>query len=345
MTGFQALQKGDEIKFSWTHIQDVDLWGYEIRRGESWERGQTVVDLVQENRATWGPPLDGTYQFWIKAKDESGIYSDTAASCQITVDIEGAINIVEDKEEITAGVASATLTDLYYNSTDEKLFWIPGMTDTDFDTGADDTDISDYEGDSPQGVYTSQPYDLGSDIDFTIRGDADFTATVDGDAITDLTYPDRTDQSYPGDTDDALTSLATYDLEYRVSDDGVTWSDWKNWNGGPGQENARYWEIRATTDISGPHVNAYFEQIESIVDVAEKEAVAENQAIASGGTTFTLASLGLSILVRYYVGVTVLGTTAVTPVVNKSTDQFTVYLKDSGGSATTGNVDLIVRGY
>ncbi|MEW5725895.1 MAG: hypothetical protein AB1896_22490, partial [Thermodesulfobacteriota bacterium] len=77
----------------------------------------------------------------------------------------------------------------------------------------------------------------------------------------------------------------------------------------------------------------------------DKEVVALNQAISASGTTFTLAGLGLQILVEYHVGVTVLGTSAAYAVVDQASNQFTVRLFNSAGNSTSGTVNIEVRGF
>ena len=341
VTGFQAWQDGGLIRFKWNHIADVDLWGYEIRRGPSWAAGLVVKDGVQEAAAAWTPPLSGTYTFWIKAIDESDIYSATAASATLTVSIDDEINIVADHDEISAGVSSATLANLVYLSGAGVVAWIPGLTDTDFGSETD-TDIPDYAGDGAEGVYTSQPYDLGESTDFTLRMDAEYAAAARG--ATDLSYPDRTDQTYPSDTDTSITSESTYRPEFRTSVNGITWEAWALWTETV-QCSGRHLQVRVTTEVDGESTYFYFSQITSTADVRDKRATAFNQSIDAAGTTFTLASLGLVIFDHYEVGVTVLGTAAKTPAVDKTSTQFTIRLFDITGTGVSGNVDITVRGF
>jgi hypothetical protein len=79
-------------------------------------------------------------------------------------------------------------------------------------------------------------------------------------------------------------------------------------------------------------------------DVPDKKLRILNEAIDIAGTTFTLASLELTILEEYYVGVTVLGTSSKWPVVDQTSSQFTVRLFNSGG-AVAGNVNIDIGGY
>ena len=342
VTGFTAVQKGDQVYFRWDHILDSDRWGYEIRQGLTWETGQPVVESVQENSAWWSPPLDATYKFWIKAIDRSGIHSVNAVSYQINVDLVNEINVILTADEIPTGAPDASSEYLVWLSTSEKIAWIPGMTDTDFDAGTVDTDIADYAGDSGAGAYTSQVYDLGEAAVVTLRIGAEIETTARN--VTDQTYPNRTDQTFPMDTDVSITSLSTYTLEYRLSVDDVEWTDWTFYKD-PVKTTFRYWQVRATTAVDAADTYFAFTRLDASLDVPDKELVLDNQAIGSSGTTFTLASLGLQIFNDYSVGVTVLGATAATPTVEQTSTQFTVHLFNSGGAGTAGNVKLSIRGF
>ena len=342
VTGFTAVQKGDQVYFRWDHIADADRWGYEIRQGLTWETGQPVVESVQENSAWWSPPLDATYKFWIKAIDRSGIHSVNAVSYQINVDLVNEINVILTADEIPTGAPDGTLEYLVWLPVSEKIVWIPGMTDTDFDAGTVDTDIADYAGDSGAGAYTSQVYDLGEAAVVTLRIGAEIETTARN--VTDQTYPNRTDQTFPMDTDVSITSLSTYTLEYRLSVDDVEWTDWTFYKD-PVKTTFRYWQVRATTAVDAADTYFAFTRLDASLDVPDKELVLDNQAIGSSGTTFTLASLGLQIFNDYSVGVTILGATAAMWTSTQASDQFTIYLWNSGGAGTAGNVKLSIRGF
>ena len=76
-----------------------------------------------------------------------------------------------------------------------------------------------------------------------------------------------------------------------------------------------------------------------------KPPCCQGQAIDAAGTTITLASLGLTILDHYDVGVTVLGASAAYATVDKSTDQFTVHVWDPDGTGVSGTVKIEVGGW
>lgn len=339
---FQAVVHGDEIRMSWDHIPDADLWAYEIRRGATWDTGIAILDGVTENTASWGPPMDGTYRLWIKAIDESGIYSVNPAMAQVTIDISGVLNVVWQKEELPDGVPYATLDRLVSMNDGHELAWIPSMTDTDFPPHYTDMNLPYYCGDTDAGIYTSQVYDLGVVTPFGLRMDAEFTAILRG--ATDLTYPSRTDMSYPGDTDISITSLSVYKAEYRLSDDNEDWTDWFTWTTAQ-DVTARYLQLRITTVLDSVGVKFTFTSISSLADVPDQETVFKAD-IAAEGTRFTMEEIGLRpMIMEFHVGVTILGSAALYPVVEEEAQAFTVRCFDALGNPHAARTSIEVRGF
>lgn len=86
VTDFSVVVKRDNFEFSWTKNTELDIAGYEIRKGASWDAGSVVgffdVNKVALNEGVSGT---GTVMFWIKAIDTTGNYSDTASMDSIVV--------------------------------------------------------------------------------------------------------------------------------------------------------------------------------------------------------------------------------------------------------------------
>lgn len=343
VTGFRAVALGDQIVLTWNHIPDADLWGYEIRMGNTWETGLTVIDGVQENSAKWTPPMDGTYRFWIKAIDLSGLYSVNPVDASTNIDISGTLNVVWEVEELPEGVPDATLERLVALSGGERMSWIPSMTDADFPPWFTDESIGYYCGDTAPGIYTSQVYDLKAVTPFNLHMYAEFHAEAA--AATDLTYPDRTDISYPGDTDLHITSLSRYRAFYRLSDDAELWSAWEEWTG-PHDLSGRFLQLRFVTDIDAAGVRFEFTRLAGMADVPEQETIFTVE-IPAEGRTFTMEEIGFRpILMVYHVGVTILGTVAAFyPVVEKGEQAFRVAVFDTMGNPHKAALSIEVRGF
>lgn len=342
VTGFLAWADGEEVAFRWEHIPDMDLWGYEIRQGDSWETGLVCVDGVQENSARWRPPAPGSYTFWLKALDASEHYSPSAAKASVGNALPRLTNVVLGRDELPDGVSAASLKNLVWLPQQALVGWIPGLTDADFEAGMSDASIPDYAGDALQGVYTSPAHDLGAVADFTLRLSARFRAMARG--VTDQTYPQRTDQVYPLDTDSSITSLSTYRPEYRCSEDGQAWTAWALWTA-PADCRGRQVQVRVKPVLDSAQTCFGFTSIKPLVTVPDQRKTLDDQAIPAEGATFALADLGLTFLSRYTVGVTVLGSSPLTPMVDRQSDRFSVQLFNSSGVGVAGLADIDVGGF
>jgi hypothetical protein len=71
------------LLLTWSPVPDIDVAGYEIRRGTSWSTA-TVVTTVTASTYKVGYLDDGNYTYLIKAIDTSGSYSTNAVSTTAT---------------------------------------------------------------------------------------------------------------------------------------------------------------------------------------------------------------------------------------------------------------------
>ena len=75
---FKAINGVDSAILSWDPVEDIDLVGYEIRKG-SWDDNDVVVDVVYGTTVTIPYKTAEKTIYCIKAIDESGNYSDAPA--------------------------------------------------------------------------------------------------------------------------------------------------------------------------------------------------------------------------------------------------------------------------
>ena len=337
----------DNIRFSWDHIPDIDLWGYEIREGVSWETGTTILRLEQKNAGTWHPPFDATYRFHIRAIDTSNNYSPNSTSTQITVDVEDELNVVYDEDETQlAALDFGSLDNMVQCPANGSIIYLPGFIPDDCPDLVDTyPQWADYTGTGELvGRYTSQVKDIGNIISAELRMAHSDVSFLHGDNITDLTFPERTDLTYPNDTDIMITSEVQITQSIRTSEDNVTFTEWQVYNE-PIRTSFRYYQFRWEVRVDTPVNNFKFTALRGVVDVPERTWRIFNRSISSTGTTFNLATENINANFVYVVNVSVLGSSPVYPVVTKQSTEFIVRLFDSSGNATAGTVDIEVRGY
>ena len=116
--GFWIVQSGSTLIFTWNHIEDSDLWGYELREGWSFAASKLIIDLQSANRYDYPAELDGTYRFWLSAIDTSGNYSLNPIALDFTVSgVDDTRNFILNSDVVQTYHASG---ETIYNWT-----WVP----------------------------------------------------------------------------------------------------------------------------------------------------------------------------------------------------------------------------
>ncbi len=85
VAGFSATQNGGVVVFKWFQVPDVDVSGYEIRYGSSYDDGTPVTEVTKGTQITTAIIPPGDHTFYIKARDTSGNESANPGSAQLTV--------------------------------------------------------------------------------------------------------------------------------------------------------------------------------------------------------------------------------------------------------------------
>ncbi|GMB00244.1 host specificity factor TipJ family phage tail protein [Pelosinus sp. IPA-1] len=78
LSAWQDISDSTKVVLQWSVVKDIDLKGYEIRVGTSWDAGEAITSIVYGTTFTYTTKKDGVYNFFIKAVDNSGNYSVTA---------------------------------------------------------------------------------------------------------------------------------------------------------------------------------------------------------------------------------------------------------------------------
>lgn len=351
--GFEARQTQRGVKLTWQHNEDIDLWGYEIRMGERWETGIVIASIITENHYTVEPLPDGTYRFMIKAVDSSGNYSIYPATVDITIEgVNEYINVVIDTDELTTDpIANGIKTNLILVSPEisgapqTKLTCYHMLTDQDVPNWTNQTSqIINYDGSIVYNVsYETNTIDTGiiDRMNFTL-----FT-TIDSNDLsaTNISYPNRTNLTYPNDTNEHITFPVDINIYYSTSNDNLTWSDWKEFNG-ISVANGRFFKFKVSYSWETPTGILSIFSIRYTIDVPDKELIIKNLYVPTSGITITYSDYGKTFLTSPYVGVTVVGNEVKIPIVsNKTTTSFDLKLVDYNNNSVDGYVDISVLGY
>lgn len=311
VTGFNAYQNGELMVFTWLPISDVDLLGYEVRYGPAatttWETATQITRAERGTEITSALVPPGSWKFFIKAQDTTGLYSITAATDSVIVISRS--NVVLSIEHETDWLG--TLTNFVRHWTG-KL-----MPD-------DQNSVSSYTNFEWCDTYVPTPYEVCTYVTPEIDTTFDDTLRVWAGVVHELGPGVVVGQANAVLEVDYHTTAGAYD-GYETTSIGF--------------REGRYWKFKLTHNTTiGKGVITEFQT------ALDKQAVTQEQqnvAVASEGTTITFQNPYHR---RPTVSVTPQGTTPLVAAISSvTTTGFTVRLYNSG-VATAGTIDYSVTG-
>lgn len=317
---FSANQNSNLVQFHWQEINGTNIT-YEIREGTSWENSSIVASKITGNSHTSVLETRGSLNYWIKAKNKYGNYSDVAMQAILVVDSIPFRNVVVTSDFLEGTLAHSNtykMTNGYVTLASNTL-WINL-------SGLNWSDISNkYWGDFSvvQGTVTGEINDLGGIYT----------------SIISLYY-----------NINSLDNDVHVLNEVRASNDNTIWSTWEAFV--PGEYTFRYYQFRMT--IYSPNGKyAILENWKAVIDVPDRNEVYTDKAItvANDGVTIYFASDSQSIHKRDFVAPPAIvanitnNISGYTVITAKSVSSCTVKAYDNTGAAITANVDINVKGY
>lgn len=317
VTGFQALQNGNNVLLSWTGISDLDKTGYEIREGPSFNLGRLVATGITDTSFQAQVDTERTYTWWIKARNVAGRVSVLAASAVVAVSNLLPVNIIASFDELA--LKTGTHSNTEFRTSNYRWSNFPGRF-SDYPTtlwseiGA--ATVLALTGTNLTGTYTCARKDLGGVVQVQLTSSFNCFTMWDGDSYGRL--------------------------EFRQSTDGVTFTDWKDVR--PALATVRYLDYRvrigrgATTD--NPEVTACVEK----ADVPDVNRAGGPVVVSVGGTTIPF---GHTFYTAPSVVATAIGSGIYAEIVPGSvtTTQFRVIVKNLAGMDVGGSINWMARGY
>lgn len=318
VTTLQALQNGENVLLSWTKVDEPDVVGYEIREGTSFDLGSIVAVVGINLFYQFAVDTEMTRRFAVKAVNRAGKYSVNDARATITIANLLPKNVIVTYDEIA--LESGTHTNTEFGTSTYTFANLAGQF-SDYPTtafsslgGLSVLKLANVAGVySATGSYACAQKDMGEIIT------ANIASTFVSSAL--------------------MTVGTTAVLQYRLSTDGTSWTQWVNFV--PLLATFRYAEFRvnmSTTDTSKtPEVN----QFSLRVDVPDFR-LRKTATIAVGGTS---VSYGHTYLASALPLATAIGSGVYTELISYTLTSATVKVCDSSGTDIGGNIILDVVGY
>ena len=234
VTGFSVVQTGENISFTWSLLNEPDVRTYEIRTGSSWHNSE-LITRVSTVPYLLTAPENGTFNFWIKAIDNFGNYSEKATGKSVnifglkpknvilqgTVDLSQAITTnvyvspwgyYEIETEETIG-SSEYFADMFNSG---NTFLTAKVITPAIDLGENVMEDESYYIDPWGNIKIETKETIGSGAFF-----ADMFNS--GNTYVDILYVAETFLSITLDYNATVTN--SIDIKYQTSMDGLSWSD------------------------------------------------------------------------------------------------------------------------
>jgi hypothetical protein len=322
VTDFSCNIIGSEAHLSWEQIPDLDLAYYQIRfstltTGAEWNNSVSLIEKVSRPATSISVPArTGTYL--IKAVDKLGNFSVGATLISTNIASIGNFNAVATQAEdptFSGTKTNLTLSDNLLRLTNLNL----------------------------DGIYQfSSPVDIGAI--HTARVTATITQFSENpselfDSGRGFTLFDSATGSFDGDS----PSNSNAHLEIALSNDGVTYTEFKNFV--IGDYTARYFKFRAYFISRDQLTTPVISGLSIAIDMEDR--IQSENDIVSGAGTKTVTFTNPFKTNTYAVGIT--GENMETGdffiVENKTITGFNVTFKNSSNTAVSRTFDMIAKGF
>jgi len=340
VTEFRAMQNGESVLLTWTKSADVDVVGYEIREGGTFDSGMLVATGVTGTAFQFTADKETTRTFQIKAVNRTGRYSQEAAWASVTIANLLPRNVILSFDEITLQTGTKAHTafggsQYKYSTLGGKFSDWPTTRFSDIG-GASVLKLEAEEGrfSNLPGTFQSYPLQTFADIGFYFTSGTYETTVKDvGKSITANIAVDFVSSTL-------LTLGTTALLEYRLSNDNVVWTDYQPFISITAT--FRYCQFKVTLTTTDRSKTPEVNQFTINIDVPD--------TIKNGKTTVAVGGSTINYNYTYWSApsvapsATTLGDRATlsgTP----SITNFNVRIYDPSGNDVGGEVVWISRGY
>jgi hypothetical protein len=322
VTDFSCNIIGQEAHLNWEQIPDLDLSHYQIRystltEGAEWQNSVSLIEKVSRPATSISVPAR-TGSFLIKAVDKLNNYSVNATVIATNISSIGNFNAIATQSEHPT--FSGTKTNLTLENDTLKL-----------------TDLN------SDGTYLfSAPIDIGGI--YTSRVTASITQFAENptelfDDGRGFSLFDSATGSFDGDS----PSNSNTHLEISLSDDGTTYTEYKNFV--IGDYTARYYKFRLYLISRDGLTTPVISQATVTIDMPDR--IFSGNDITSGATTYTVSFTNPFKSVNYAVGIT--GENMETGdyfiVESKTINGFNVTFKNSSDTAVSRTFDYLAKGF
>lgn len=341
VSDFDVTFAFNHIAMTWSAINDEDLFGYEIRVGDSNSIWETAAIVTTEALGTRYDLLNftrGAKKYFIKAIDNSGNYSQNAAADSLTITNIPASNVVftfdiwqyvMEFPHPLQGVLSSNLDRIITNDYD------PTYNRITFQPLTDQTWRQRQTAGGTWAALQASAFRWGQE-NFVTSQESYTTSVIDLGAVFNASYI-LDIQTY------SSSNLGFVSVQIATSTDGITFTAFKPFVAG--NQNTRYVKFQFLIQATAASTKVRIVSAILTVDMPDKNERFLNQTIGAGGSTITLTQNFISVK---SIVVTTVGTSALTPRIDDQSNlpiSFIIKMFDTSGVLQAGSVNIWASGY
>jgi len=273
--GFTATRNGSDLYFSWHGNDELDVAGYEIRLGSSWDTA-VAVGNTPRTALSIRSPQGGTYL--IKAFDTVAPvpnYSTTAAQSIIAANSN--INVVLTDDDATYGWGG-TLTDMVIDGAALTLGYSNVLDDLPLSLDTYPSSLMSEGGIISSGSYITDPHDIGGVLNCNLFILPKIFILTLGQSLDSLVLP-LINYSNNWTLEGPVGVVASL-YEINTSIDGITWTGWQPF--AAGLRTLRHYKLRASF-VAQPGYQIKLDHFIVTIDVPDKVLRFANKIVPSGG--------------------------------------------------------------
>jgi len=285
VTGFQALQNGENVLLIWNKVTDIDLSNYEVREGPVWELASIVATGLTGVAFQFMADRETSRTFLIKAVNRAGKYSTAAASATVVIAGLPPKNVIVSYDEIAN--QTGTKNNTIFGAS-EFRYSVLGGKFSDYTTvrfsdigGASVLQLArrPWSWDNPPAVEWDDSPTLTWDAIGNFYGTGDYTTTV-----KDLGRIMTANISVVFTSSTLQTPGTSASLFYRTSSDNVFWTEWQPYIAN--QLVFRYIQFKAV--LSTIHASSTPEVNQFKINIDVPDVIRNGSAtVAAGGSTIS----------------------------------------------------------
>lgn len=130
VANFVVTRRTTDLLLTWDAVTDINVRGYEVRVGASWDTGTVVITNFSGTMITHDQDNAGTYYYHVRSINGDGVYSDNASTFKLVLAAPATVdefNIIQSNSRLELTWRPNAETNVVYYEVREGPTWNTGL--------------------------------------------------------------------------------------------------------------------------------------------------------------------------------------------------------------------------